>query len=513
MMFRHYSNPRGATFATRQFACWMALGVAVGIAGCGTGPQAEFQFRETTLKLIPEAQKSVKKTLKDGFGTPHDLVAWDRFPIGYGGVKGSVSAPAEGSRLAAKTVTVALDGGASKVASGASLLWLSGSRAGEKTASDTVTGYDAKTNELKWSGSDEPIPTAGDVFIIGFGHALQQGRAVYMKNCMHCHGVSGDGNGSTAQFLNPPPRDYRLGVFKFTSTLSAEKVSRDDLHRIVKYGIPGTYMPSFLLLGEEETKSAVEYVRWLAVRGEFEKRTDDDLGDFTEDAVADTVKKSKTAFDAAKITFDAAKKTGDKDAEKPESPAKPSDVRKSATNAFAKFLAEDMEGAVEDTATFLADAWTRADDEASRIVPTQARVTDDAASRERGRLLYLSDKTKCYTCHGMLGKGNGAATEDFWKKPGSEELYSRRGLHDTWGNTLQPRNLTLGQYRGGRRPVDVFRRVYAGIKGTPMPGFGKTALKDAEIWDIVNFVMSLQYQSPQPAKTNAGGHVVATGVP
>ena len=46
-----------------------------------------------------------------------------------------------------------------------------------------------------------------------------------------------------------------------------------------------------------------------------------------------------------------------------------------------------------------------------------------------------------------------------------------------------------------------------------MPGFGKTALKDEEIWDIVNFVMSLQYQSPQPSKTNAGGHVVATDMP
>ncbi len=509
-MFRHSSNQHSTTTAAWQLACGLALGIAGGLVGCGTGPKAEFSYREATHKLIPVAQRAVKKTLEDGFGTPHNLVAWERFPVAYGGVKASVVAPAEGVQLATKTITMTIEGDASKLVSGASLLWLTGPRAGEKVAADTVDTFDAKTNRLTWSGSAEPVPGVGDVLIVGFGHALQKGRTVYMKNCMHCHGVSGDGSGSTAQFLNPRPRDYRLGVFKFTSTLSAEKVSRDDLHRVVKYGIPGTYMPSFLLLGDEETKSVVEYVRWLAVRGEFEKRTDDDLGDFTEDAVADTVKKSKTAFDAAEVTFDAAKKAGDKNAEKPESPARPSDVRKSVTDVFAKFLAEDMEGAVEDTATFLADAWTRADDEASRIVPTQARVTDDSASRERGRLLYMSDKTKCYTCHGMLGKGDGAATEDFWKKPGSEELYSRRGLHDTWGNPLQPRNLTLGQYRGGRRPVDVFRRIYAGIKGTPMPGFGKTALKDDEIWDIVNFAMSLQYQTSQPTKVKSDGHVVAT---
>lgn len=518
MMFRHSSNHRSATTASWQLVCGLALGLASGLVGCGTGPKAEFSYREATQKLIPVARKALEKTLEDGFGTPHNLVAWERFPIAYGGVKASVVAPAEGVQPAAKTITMTIEGDASKLVSGASLLWLTGPRAdekaaaellwltgpraGEKVAADTVDTFDAKTNRLTWSGSAEPVPGVGDVLIVGFGHALQKGRTVYMKNCMHCHGVSGDGNGSTAQFLNPRPRDYRLGVFKFTSTLSAEKVSREDLHRIVKYGIPGTYMPSFLLLGEEETKSAVEYVRWLAVRGEFEKRTDDDLGDFTEDAVADTVKKAAAAFEAAK-----------KAGEKPASPVKEREARKLASEAFAKYLTEDLEGAVEDTATFLAEAWTRADDDASRIVPTEARVRDGVESRERGRLLYMSDKTKCYTCHGMLGKGDGAATEDFWKKPGSEELYPRRGLHDAWGNSLQPRNLTLGQYRGGRRPVDVFRRVYAGIKGTPMPGFGKTALKDAEIWDIVNFVMSLQYQSPQPAKTNAGGHVVATDVP
>ncbi len=501
-MFRHSSKPQWATSASRQFACWMAFGVACGLAGCGPGPKAEFQYRDSTLKLIPDAQKAMKKTLKEGFGTPHELVAWDRFPIAYGGVRGSVSAPDEGTKSAARTVTVAFEGEAGQIESGSPLQWLTGPRAGdEKTASDTVAAFDPKTNELRWSGSAEPTPAAGDKFVVGFGEALRQGRAVYMKNCMHCHGVSGDGAGPTAEYLYPRPRDYRLGVFKFTSTLAAEKVSRDDLHRVVKYGIPGTYMPSFLLLGETETKSVVEYVRWLAVRGEFEKRTDDDLADYSQDAIDDTVKK-------AAANFEAAKKAGEK-AEK----LTLSQARKEANEAFAKYQKEDLETALEDTAAFLADAWTRADDAANVIVPSVPRVADDAESRDRGRLLYMSDKTKCYTCHGMLGKGDGAATEDFWKKPGTEVLYPRRGLHDAWGQILQPRNLTLGQYRGGRRPVDVFRRIYAGIKGTPMPGFGKTALKDEEIWDIVNYAMSIQYQSSQPAKANAGGHVAATEAP
>ena len=454
------------------------------------------------------------KTLEKSFGTPHELVAWERFPVDYGGARGSVSTPATGAKPATRTVTAVFEGDASQVKKGSPLLWLSGPRAGEQAAADTVAAYDAKTNELQWSGPTEPAPAPGDNFVVGFGQALQQGRRVYMKNCMHCHGVSGDGAGPTAEYLYPRPRDYRLGVFKFTSTLAAEKVSREDLHRVVKYGIPGTYMPSFLLLGETETKSVVEYVRWLSVRGEFEKRMDDDLADYSQDAVDDTVKK-------AAANFEAAKKAG----EKPEK-LTPGQARKNASDAFAKFQKEETDGdgkpvagssewdnSLESTATFLAGAWTSADDPANVIVPSVPRVADDAASRERGRLLYMSDKTKCYTCHGMLGKGDGAATEDFWKKPGSEVLYSERGLHDAWGGILQPRNLTLGQYRGGRRPVDVFRRVYAGIKGTPMPGFGKTALKDNEIWDVVNYAMSIQYQSQQPTKAKADGHLVVTESP
>ncbi len=43
------------------------------------------------------------------------------------------------------------------------------------------------------------------------------GYALYRRNCLHCHGVSGAGDGPTAPFLYPPPRDYRRGIFKFTS--------------------------------------------------------------------------------------------------------------------------------------------------------------------------------------------------------------------------------------------------------------------------------------------------------
>ncbi len=150
----------------------------------------------------------------------------------------------------------------------------------------------------------------------------------------------------------------------------------------------------------------------------------------------------------------------------------------------------------------MAGPWERADATDNIITPSIARVADTPESREKGRVLYLSQKTKCYTCHGSTGKGDGPATEDFWAITGSSETYPERGLHDEWGHLVPPRDLTRGQYRGGRRPIDVFRRLYAGIKGTPMPAFGGTGLTDEEIWHLVNYVMAMPFEGQSTTIAN-----------
>ena len=60
---------------------------------------------------------------------------------------------------------------------------------------------------------------------------LAAGSTLYRRHCLHCHGVTGDGRGPTAPWVNPPPRDYRRGMFKFTSVVStpASKPTREDL--------------------------------------------------------------------------------------------------------------------------------------------------------------------------------------------------------------------------------------------------------------------------------------------
>ena len=87
---------------------------------------------------------------------------------------------------------------------------------------------------------------------------------------MHCHGISGDGAGPTAAFLNPYPRDYREGWFKFKSTKLPDRPTAANLMRTLHEGISGTAMPSFKLMPEIDRDALVEYVRYLSIRGETE---------------------------------------------------------------------------------------------------------------------------------------------------------------------------------------------------------------------------------------------------
>jgi mono/diheme cytochrome c family protein len=455
------------------------------VSGCGANPQAQFGWREGTLELIPEAKKAVQTTITDHFGTPHDLVAWDRLPVNYGGVRGTVVAAAEGA--APGQIAVQWDGSTEGIKPGDLVMWLSGPKAAEPAPTDKVESFDAATGAVQLvSTGDAP---AGAQLAVGFGEQMKLGRMAYMRNCMHCHGVAGDGKGPTAKYLNPLPRDYRLGIFKFTSTNSMSKATSDDLRRVVRNGIPGTYMPSFLLMKDDEFEAIIEYVRWLAMRGEMEKRLVDELsGDYAAAGVEDSYKDAQAAYEEAK-------KSGDKSAKAPSR----SQIQKRVNEEFKTYFAEDFPGVVSDTADFIADAWKQAEDPQNLVLSSIPRVEDSEESRARGRKLYLSDKAKCYTCHGPLGRGDGAsATEDYWPKPGSTEKYEQKGLHDFWGVPIPPRDLTKGQYRGGRRPIDLFRRVHAGIKGTPMPAFGGTVLKDEDIWDVVNYVMSIPFESQSP---------------
>jgi len=263
---------------------------------------------------------------------------------------------------------------------------------------------------------------------------LRESAELYRVQCYHCHGVEGGGDGPTAEFLSPRPRDYRRGIFKFTALNNKARPRRDDLYRTLEEGVYGTAMPSFARLSRAELHGLVDYVRLLAIRGETEIRL---AADYDRDE------------------------------------GLPLEV-------------------VEETYLDVWDKWDTAADELIVYEGQVPRPSDSAIAH--GRELFMDPSSaNCFSCHGPDGKGGGPSSKE--PDPVTGEQVWRK---DDWGNPIQPRDLTRGTYRFGRRPIDLFRRVYAGINGTPMPSHsslkgpdGERLLTDEDLWDIVHYVRSL----------------------
>lgn len=87
----------------------------------------------------------------------------------------------------------------------------------------------------------------------------QAGKEIYMKRCMPCHGVNGDGNGPTADTLNPRPRDFTRGLFKLRTTAWKDAPTEENHFRTVTRGVPGTAMPAFRAILTEQERWQVVY--------------------------------------------------------------------------------------------------------------------------------------------------------------------------------------------------------------------------------------------------------------
>ncbi len=434
------------------------------IAGCGDF-KSEFVLNKTTDELIPPAKEIVETELHENFGTPEELVAWLKFPIDYGDEE-SVTVNVVGFDEGAKGVVRVNSEDELEVDFEGSVL-----RIGNETE-HKISSFDPESGTLHVTPPIEAKLTPEDSVTIVLkqkGWLLKRGRNLYMKHCVHCHGVSGDGNGPTAQYLNPLPRDYRQGKFKFTSTISTEKAAHRDFRRTLYEGIQGTSMPSFKLkLIGDDMDAVIAYVLFLSSRGEYEIRLGGEL----------------------KVLG------GGKDDLEQRLRNEEGLTRAKAIEEFEsqEEVSEGLPELSDSVATILAEDWARADNPDVEVWPKTPRPEPTAESIARGRALFISKDAKCSDCHGMQGYGNGSQTEAYQQLPGSTLTYDKPGLYDDWGEPIQPRNLHTGIYRGGRRPIDLYRRIYAGIKGAVMPGFG-TSLTDEQIWDLVNYVLSLPYEN------------------
>lgn len=330
-------------------------------------------------------------------------------------------------------------------------------------------------------------------------------RGLYREHCAHCHGITGDGNGPTASFLNPYPRDYRPGLFKFKSTPIGRRPLHDDLKKIVLDGIPGTAMPSFRLLPDQEVEALVDYVKYLSIRGETERYLYNGLGELAE-----------TELMSEPLMEDLTKELTEANEGKAPTPKamedKVAEVTKGKTEAIKGYAEEVVQKwldaadlMTQDTAKVPSrnDALKALREELTASGTDEKLLTDEflqKESQQRGRKLFFGATANCFSCHGptalgdgQLGDYDGWTVEFITKTPSQEVIREYVNLGMPEPRNVRPRNLRQGVYRGGMRPLDHFWRIRNGIEGTPMPGNDK--LKPEEVWHLVNYVQSLPYES------------------
>lgn len=295
----------------------------------------------------------------------------------------------------------------------------------------------------------------------------ETGRAhgLYREHCSHCHGITGDGAGPTAAFLNPYPRDYRPGIYKYKSTPKGQKPTHEDLMRTLVNGVAGTSMPSFLVLPENELAALADYVRYLSIRGEVELL----LIDYAANELEADQPLVSVSGDAGQQGEQA--------------------------EVIRSFVAE------------VADKWKQADSMATPV-PAPDASRDLAASIAHGRELFYGAIANCVKCHGETALGDGQRTDyDDWNKmlePDKPEMVAKYvSLGALPPRNIHPRNLRMGVYRGGNRPVDLYWRIKNGIDGSPMPGAlmkpegappETKGLTEADLWSLVDYVRSLPYE-------------------
>jgi len=99
----------------------------------------------------------------------------------------------------------------------------------------------------------------------------KNGKALYQRYCIGCHGPKGDGQGENAPYIDPKPRDFTLGIFKCRSTPTGSLPTDSDLYDTIGRGLDRSNMPQWLPLSPQERTDLVAYVKSFSPRFRTEK--------------------------------------------------------------------------------------------------------------------------------------------------------------------------------------------------------------------------------------------------
>jgi mono/diheme cytochrome c family protein len=95
------------------------------------------------------------------------------------------------------------------------------------------------------------------------------GKAVYTGKgtCWTCHGQAGKGDGPAGKALNPAPRDFSVGAFKFDADKDGKPGTDADLKLVITKGAAAfggsPLMVAWGALSPKEVDDVIAYIRTL----------------------------------------------------------------------------------------------------------------------------------------------------------------------------------------------------------------------------------------------------------
>ncbi len=96
---------------------------------------------------------------------------------------------------------------------------------------------------------------------------VAEGKAVFSVNCASCHGTGGKGDGPAATALNPKPRNFTEGYWRYGGGVAR-------IVRTVSEGSPGTAMAAFASIPLADRFALAHFIRSLAPKLEEDKPED-----------------------------------------------------------------------------------------------------------------------------------------------------------------------------------------------------------------------------------------------
>ncbi len=108
-------------------------------------------------------------------------------------------------------------------------------------------------------------------------------------------------------------------------------------------------------------------------------------------------------------------------------------------------------------------------------LPIPAAPAALASLAGRGKALYTANQ--CASCHGEGGRGDGPAAAE---------------LKDSWEQPIRTTDLTYKwTFKNGFTPRDLYRTLYGGLTGAPMPSYLSVIPDEGDRWALAAYVLSM----------------------